>query len=402
MQMVAILAAVFITVVAAAATATGDATGGTDSTTTTTVFEGTALQLDQIQLNQTASNRFGSTGGPTTTVPPKPSKPSPQCAPETEFTAWMEGIAPDGTNKPYRIVSDRHGKPLAVGRPGEVLQSVGGGSLALLDDPRYQTDRVILNDNTTENTYNVDLWVYVAPTSARMYDPETAVDGQRASSGYFWYNALQVSVGKDPSSNLYGLHAGLIIGQHQDTCRNEWYFDWSGYNAAGEPVLPVGGTNAQHLAPEGRALTLSEDTWYRVRIWRGERHGKSYNWDCWVTEFVNYQPVGPDQYCGRFILWNTPTISNAMYWTEIYEPPGGFEPSGPGFTNYWGTHNIMVEYRDADHGADAIPYKRGDVSYMQTAENTNLRCVSPLSRYTIDDRMVPRVNEQPFTLFNNP
>lgn len=278
---------------------------------------------------------------------------------------------PDESLLSRRVVIDREtGGVIAVGDPGQPIKPVTEQQLA--QSTTYQTDRIYLNDNTSQNVYNVDLWVYIA--NPQCSDSDSCSGGTRKLSGYVWYTASHVFIGSTPSECLYSMHAGIAMG---NGISNDWYFSWGGYNCGGS-ALGSG---------KGNAISLDSGKWYRIRIWRLAPSGNDWPWGAWVMDWNS----GQEWYAGSWTLASGQMISGSVYFTELAEP-------SVCVTDYYGTHNRWVEYRDP-WGKHL--YTTGTANYDNSCTNTNLRGVPPASnRYTIDDREVPRTNPNGTVLFN--
>lgn len=319
-------------------------------------------------------------GSPPTTIPQPPTSPQPQDPPQRFITAVELAVqaAPGEALGARRVVLDSiTGEVVAVGEPNQPLVPVGEStSQAVAAAVSYQTDRVYLNDNTTQDVYNVDLWIYIAPPQCS--DSDTCSGGVRKTSGYVWFPALQVNIGNSPSECLYAMHAGIGMGNGF----NDWFFDWSGYSECGATSLGEG---------KGHGISLDHDKWYRVRIWRLAPSGSTWPWGAWVAQWnMSTNQLVQEWYGGSWSLSNGRMVSYALYWTEIAEP-------NPCPTDYFGTHNLWVEYRDP---SGKHIYTTGTANYEATCANTNLRDVGADSnRYTIDDREVTRTNPNGYVLF---
>jgi len=374
----ALVACVVLVVVVVTSVAYGTQAPGT---TDTTIATGTTV-------THTESNPPGPAGDSkdsawtTTTIPPRPASATSEDPPEkTRTLAFVPLAQPGGSEQAYRIVYDAAtGQVLAEGAPGEPLAAPSSQGEALLAGG-YQTDYVQLNDNTTQDVYNVDLWVYIGGTQGTDY-PETWTGTARKTSGYLWFTALQTNIGSTPSDNHYLMHAGIAMA---NGIHNWWYFSWGGYDHY---------NNDQKIGDaKGNGIHLYENTWYRIRIWRVNQSGSVWNWVASVKPWPN----GTELQAGTWGLTNGRMISNAQYWTELVEP------TDVGVTDYTGNHNEWVEYRDAAHGGTNIIYSQGWAHYMTTVTNTNLRSITPyINRYTIDDREIARSNPEGYLLFNNP
>jgi hypothetical protein len=105
----------------------------------------------------------------------------------------------------------------------------------------YQTENMDLADITSPNADVALATVTVSTWGCS--DADTCPAGQRSSSGYVWFAAVQIDVGMGANDPLtYGLHGGLAVGGSGN--QPKLYADWSGYcpSALGGRALRDGGT----------------------------------------------------------------------------------------------------------------------------------------------------------------
>lgn len=309
---------------------------------------------------------------PPTTIPQPPKGPQVEDLPERYITVSEIALSsePGEALAARRTVIDAEtGQIVAVAEPGQPLAPPGEAQTR--SSVQYQSDRVFLNDNTTQDVYNTDLWVYIG--GPQCSDSDSCSGGIRKTSGYVWYTAMQVNIGNSPSDCRYQMHGGIAMGNGID---NDWYFSWGGYTCGGTSLGPG----------SGNGISLDNNKWYRIRIWRLAPSGNNWPWGAWVMDWN----IGQERYAGSWTLNDGRMISNALYFTEIAEP-------SVCATDYTGTHNLWVEYRDPS--GEHI-YTVGTANYQATCTNTNLRDVGTDSnRYTIDDRETTRTNANGYILF---
>jgi hypothetical protein len=363
--------------VAAAVALEGQAAAGE---TVITISTRTTVEHTDTATSASAQNR-ASANWTTTTIPAPPAGPVPDDAPEATYTVAFPQLAESGSNRAIRIIGDAAtGEVLFQDQPAPLVGPLSNG-LQIAAAGGYQTDYVWLTDNTTQDVYNVDLWIYINGTQGSD-SPETWTGSARKLSGYVWFTAVQANIGNTPSDSHYAMHAGIAMA---NGIHNYWYFSWGGYD------LYNGGQSLG--SGKGNSIHLYENTWYRVRIWRVDQSGSNWNWLASVTNWSTQQ----EWQAGTWSLNNGRMISNAQYWTELSEP------TNVGVTDYTGTQNRWVEYRDAAHGGTNQIYKQGWAHYLSTVTNTNLRSITPyINRYTVDERETTRYIGDGSLLFSNP
>ena len=215
--------------------------------------------------------------------------------------AYGSAAADANTSRTFRVLD-------AYGGPREVRATRAASPRGGAPTWRYQTDLVAPSDIMSADGLVSRVELNIRTGTRGCADVDSCAGGVRKTSGYTWFQALSVEVGATADQNVAGLHAGLALGGSGASA--QWYFDWSGYWGpdSAQDGVPLG-------SPLGHGISLSEATWYRIRISRVACAGGTWGYKALI------RPLSSTSWrnAGKFCVGAADRIAKAYYFTEIIE-----------------------------------------------------------------------------------